>query len=423
MPAAAERTVHSRGAAARTSRSSRAASRTPKAPSDPSPGLARRKTPTQVAADRRKRQLETEAFRNGVLERNAALQAAEDGAHDDDNALEAGYTAPHVAVAELDDDEEDGLAGDLPPSDVEEDNSLPVASSDPIDFEDSEDDIVVSSAGDPFATPTKARKRRRGSDDDEGGPPKGAKVTKAQITPRSARFATDVRRAMVRVTATENPYPGVLNRLPFALSLMREVVAERAGDTDYAETLERLEALPEKLQLVQVWILYARGGFMNAMSRVCREQLGSLGIPGSMTPPVVIEVVTWLLKDEAWKFGGLDIAKREFNRSAPFAAAFFEAVPRALFMEGRGKANSETFRFLIELQKVPLVLMALTMTAVEHCLGEWRDGTQRRADFREEASVRYLHHLAGLEHVVKKAPQYMFQLQSALFKSIAYPHE
>lgn len=48
----------------------------------------------------------------------------------------------------------------------------------------------------------------------------------------------------------------------------------------------------------------------------------------------------------------------------PFQAGFFEAVPRALFMEGRGKANSEMFRTLIELQRLPTVFMSLTMTAV-----------------------------------------------------------
>lgn len=33
-------------------------------------------------------------------------------------------------------------------------------------------------------------------------------------------------------------------------------------------------------------------------------------------------------------------------------------------MERRGKANSEVFRHLIELQSLPMVLMALEMTAV-----------------------------------------------------------
>jgi hypothetical protein len=33
-------------------------------------------------------------------------------------------------------------------------------------------------------------------------------------------------------------------------------------------------------------------------------------------------------------------------------------------MEGRGKANSEVFRHLIELQSLPVVFMALEMTAV-----------------------------------------------------------
>ena len=48
----------------------------------------------------------------------------------------------------------------------------------------------------------------------------------------------------------------------------------------------------------------------------------------------------------------------------PFKAAFFGAVPRTMYLEGRGKADSEIFRDLLEVQAVPKVMLAMTMTAV-----------------------------------------------------------
>lgn len=57
---------------------------------------------------------------------------------------------------------------------------------------------------------------------------------------------------------------------------------------------------------------------------------------------------------------------------------------------------------------------------MEHALTEWRDGTIRRADFKEDNSVRYFHHLAGVQHVEKKAPAFMTKLQTDLFKSMLY---
>lgn len=46
---------------------------------------------------------------------------------------------------------------------------------------------------------------------------------------------------------------------------------------------------------------------MNAIIRVAREQLSALGIPGSMRPNEIVEVISWFIKTEAYKFGGLDV--------------------------------------------------------------------------------------------------------------------
>jgi hypothetical protein len=55
---------------------------------------------------------------------------------------------------------------------------------------------------------------------------------------------------------------------------------------------------------------------------------------------------------------------------------------------------------------------------VEHAISEWREGTQRRLDFKEDASVRYYHHLASLKHVQSKAPSYLATIQAELFKTM-----
>ncbi|KAF9022732.1 hypothetical protein BDZ89DRAFT_1137135 [Hymenopellis radicata] len=406
---------------ARTSRTSLTAAGAMRSRSDPDPLSVRRKTPAEEKAAKQKRMDELRAKNAEVFARNAALHAEEAERDADEAALEEGYAAPTVAVQDGDDeDDEHGQQDALPPSD-DEDDEIPIASSDPIDFDASSDDILVTFEKDPFVTPAKkVRKRRRASDDDgddDAPPAKSGKVTKADMTPRTQRFTGDVKAQVVLVTATDNPYPGSLNREVHVEGIMAAVV-DKSGDPEHEDTFRRLKRMPEKFQAVVAWVLYARGAFVHQLAVVCRQHVASLGIPGSMKPHQVVDVVTWLLKTEAWKFGGLDLLKRDYNRAAPFGAPFFESVARSMFMEGRKKQSGETFRHLIEVQRLPLVFMALTMTAIEHCLTEWRVGTQRRADFKEDASVRYLYHLAGLEHVRDKAPTYIDNLQSILFKDM-----
>lgn len=53
--------------------------------------------------------------------------------------------------------------------------------------------------------------------------------------------------------------------------------------------------------------MYSRFAFFNSLITIARRLIAGLGIPGSMLPAEIVEVVTWLLKSEAWKFSGLDI--------------------------------------------------------------------------------------------------------------------
>ncbi|KAF9018897.1 hypothetical protein BDZ89DRAFT_1139714 [Hymenopellis radicata] len=418
MPVVA-RTVKTSGVASRTSRASSATG--PTREHVTATARAALVARNKQRSDHRKRALAKEAEHRAILARNDDIRSAEQADDPDEATLEAGHVAPIMSVQDDDNDNEEGEHDDLPPSDFDDGDELPIASSDPIDYDASSDDIVVAE-DDPFATPVKrTRKCGRGAADDGAGsdglaPAKSAKVTRAQISPASVRFGTAVKKELVLVTAMSNPYPGTLNRVPHVEGIMQRVAEERAAETDFLETYNRLKRMPEKWQRLTTWIMYARGGFIHTLIATGRKELSSLGLPGTMKPAQIVDVVTWMVKNEAWKFGGFNILTQTFDRAQPFGAAFFEAIPRTLFMEGKGKANSETFRFLIEVQKVPLVFMALTMTAIEHCINEWRDGTHRTADFKEDAAVRYLHHLAGVEHVQQQAPLYMANLQSELFK-------
>lgn len=64
--------------------------------------------------------------------------------------------------------------------------------------------------------------------------------------------------------------------------------------------------------------------------------------------------------------------------------------------------------------------MYIDQFQMEHAFGEWRDGTFRRADFKDDAAVRYFHHLAGLQHVERHAPKYMATIQANIFKAMLY---
>ncbi|KAF9020073.1 hypothetical protein BDZ89DRAFT_1138927 [Hymenopellis radicata] len=320
-------------------------------------------------------------------------RAVEMGREEDPDlaALNAGYEGPGHPSAELPSDDEDTERA----HESEGEYDMPGAfSDDDDDQDDSSSTIAVSDAS--LVTP----------------------VTGKDITPRSKRFAAKCKGKLRLVTGTENPYPGTMNRLPQVAEVMESVATDPDADAETKDVWARLSVSPEYKAKVMQWISYVRGNYMNELRMKARAQLGSLGLPGAFTPAERQELIAWLEKSEGWKFGGLDLHKRTFDRSSPFGAAFFEAMPRAMVFEGRGKADSEIFRHLLEIQTIPNVMMALSMTAVEHCLKEWKEGVFKALDFKEDCASRYFHHLAGLENLEAKAPNYASMIKISNFKQV-----
>ncbi|KAF9043524.1 hypothetical protein BDZ89DRAFT_1128229 [Hymenopellis radicata] len=336
-------------------------------------------------------------------------RAVEMGREEDPDlaALNAGYEGPGHPSAELPSDDEDVERA----HESEGEYDMPGAfSDDDDDQDDSSSTIAVSDAS--LVTPVKKRKRHVA---DEGDAPvirNPYKVTGKDITPRSKRFAAKCKGKLRLVTGTENPYPGMMNRLPQVAEVMESVATAPDADAETKDVWARLSVSPEYKAKVMQWISYVRGNYMNELRMKARAQLGSLGLPGAFTPAERQELIAWLEKSEGWKFGAW------IFMSSPFGAAFFEAMPRAMVFEGRGKADSEIFRHLLEIQTIPNVMMALFMTAVEHCLKEWKEGVFKALDFKEDCASRYFHHLAGLENLEAKAPNYASMIKISNFKQV-----
>lgn len=202
-----------------------------------------------------------------IRQRNAALQE-----EDPDEALIAGgYVAP--PEADVDEQEDDVL----PPSDVDEPDELPVASSDPIEYDDTSDGIVsievalrsvvltsllqlLSSDADPFTTPQRPRKRAArddGDDRDDGrGAAKKGKVTSSMISPASLRLGVKGKKALVVELATEAPYPGILERVGQVESTMEKIVNQPDADSEDKATWARLVKNPAKMQLLVQYVSF-----------------------------------------------------------------------------------------------------------------------------------------------------------------------
>lgn len=86
-------------------------------------------------------------------------------------------------------------------------------------------------------------------------------------------------------------------------------------------------------------------------------------------------------------------------------ADFFGNLARILFLEGRGNGDSEILDGMMDVQLIPKSMNALFMTAVcffyslfcqllltafkvEHALFEWREGTHKTTDFKEDLGSR-----------------------------------
>ncbi|KAJ3719983.1 hypothetical protein C8R42DRAFT_777102 [Lentinula raphanica] len=237
-------------------------------------------------------------------------------------------------------------------------------------------------------SPTKSSSSRKRSPEKR----KVYKVTSNMFTPKTRKLAEAAKRHAPRSTAS-------------AESLV-EVFEDLKQDTDLQK-------------LLTSFMGYARGGLFTSLAKKAREFTASYyALPGTRKPSEVKEIVTWLLTDGHFKYGGVNIETQTFDNQKPFEADGIAHLLRLEYFATKGGANIAVFKEMVSAKRIKAPTVALMITVLEHALMEYSEGTYRNSEFTDSAKSRYHFHLASYNRVAQAAPTWADRFEMNLFNLV-----
>ncbi|KAJ3728245.1 hypothetical protein C8R42DRAFT_716203 [Lentinula raphanica] len=238
-------------------------------------------------------------------------------------------------------------------------------------------------------SPTKSSSSRKLSPEKR----KVYKVTSNMFTPKTRKLAEAAKRHARRVSTIEEAFP--MDKHSFSL------------------TWQDLQ------KLLTSFMGYARGGLFTSLAKKAREFTASYyGLPGTRKPSEVKEIVTWLLSDGHFKYGGVNIETQTFDPQKPFEADGIAHLLRLEYFATKGGANIAVFKEMISAKRIKAPTVALMITVLEHALMEYSEGTYRNSEFTDSAKSRYHYHLASYNRVAQAAPTWADRFEMNLFNLI-----
>ncbi|KAI5893114.1 uncharacterized protein SCHCODRAFT_02666268 [Schizophyllum commune H4-8] len=248
---------------------------------------------------------------------------------------------------------------------------------------------------------------------------KPGKVTESFFTPRTRALATTGKSEDRAATANVNSFPGE----NAAFEALIRAIEKAAGPNEemLRDALERAQADPVVFQALIQFVTYGGMGLRGETYAKTKDLLDAYyHIPGEKTEDEIVDAVKWLLQDMRYLYGDTDLEKRTCARKEPFQAPIVKAiVAQTIF--GKGKANREGARLMIQDQLIPGNMFALIGAEVEFALKSWSTGTLNPIPFSEDAGREsYVRHLTSFNKLQVKAPRFVAFMQLKLLKMILY---
>ncbi|KAJ3832816.1 hypothetical protein F5878DRAFT_666229 [Lentinula raphanica] len=232
------------------------------------------------------------------------------------------------------------------------------------------------------------------------------KVTSNMFTPKTWKLAEAAKRHTRRVSTIEEAFP--MDKHSFFLDVARST----ANAESLVEVFDDLKQDTDLQKLLTSFMGYARGGLFTSLAKKAREFTASYyGLPGTRKSSEVKEIVTWLLTDGHFKYGGVNIEK-------PFEADGIAHLLRLEYFAMKGGANIAVFKEMVSAKRIKAPTVALMITVLEHALMEYSEGTYRNLEFTDSAKSRYHYHLASYNRVAQAAPTWADRFEMNLFNLV-----
>ncbi|KAE9383829.1 hypothetical protein BT96DRAFT_951008 [Gymnopus androsaceus JB14] len=129
--------------------------------------------------------------------------------------------------------------------------------------------------------------------------------------------------------------------------------------------------------------------------------------------------VAGLLHDRMFHYGTFNLETLEFEKTTPFLLTLIPRILHTALVIQATKADALILAELKQQCHVPLKLIALIVTLIEHVLCEYSSGYSRTAQFLEKNDrANYRSICATLMDLEKKSPRYSDRLQRGTYKAM-----
>ncbi|KAJ3965783.1 hypothetical protein EV361DRAFT_1017204 [Lentinula raphanica] len=233
------------------------------------------------------------------------------------------------------------------------------------------------------------------------------KVTSNMFSPRTRKLAVAGKRQARRVSTIEDAFPA--DKHAFFLDVARHTATVESLVDVFEYVLEDTDVQ----KLLTSFMGYARGGLFTSLAKKAREFTASYyTLPGTRKVSEVKDMVDWLISDGHFKYGGVNVESRTFDRKKPFEADGIAHLLRLEYFATKGGANIAVFKEMVAAKRIKGPTIALMATVMAHIVTLSSQIQQRRAP------SSYHHHLSSYKRIAEGATTWANEFEVRLFNLV-----
>ncbi|PPQ83758.1 hypothetical protein CVT26_005421 [Gymnopilus dilepis] len=239
-----------------------------------------------------------------------------------------------------------------------------------------------------------------------------SKVVEKDFSPRTLKLALASKSHVRTRTVFDEPFPrnNKISRINFAWTTIKES-AFASEDVEVRQAFKRATDNINLKSKLMKFTLYGRTGLVSSIISKAREKVRAYyGLSGD--PECVKKDVEWLLKSSHFVYGDINLKERTVDKMKPFGAQLIIDIIEAQWFPStsRSKLDLETTNRIYEKRDLPLNVILLVVTAIEHALKEWSTNGRKATQitFSEDTArlsyERHLRHWKFFESQMKAWP-------------------
>ncbi|KAF8173626.1 hypothetical protein BJ912DRAFT_1065110 [Pholiota molesta] len=204
---------------------------------------------------------------------------------------------------------------------------------------------------------------------------------------------------------------GIINDCPKTMNPSSQTSANQA--------LQLLSS-PSQQVLRSKLVSYGKGALFNSIVTKARQRIvGHYGLDGNMDS--IIEKVEWLLNASHFIYGELNLKEKTYDANKPFGNPIIKELIQSIwFNTAKSKADVGTAIRMMKEAQIPVSIVFIIVSAIEHSIGEYKAGVESQMPFKElQLCNRYKYHQATWKGLQARSPRWAEAYPATFFKIIS----